>query len=225
MKILINRLNFINRIKSHRVKTSMVGLAVWLAVFELAGVGTAWAQTSAGEQAQIPPERAGAHYPPDWVAEPPVHQDSLTVIRLLPPGETALNFTQAITIERYEAEHRSPKDFVLSRAEASRPTCDGMLVSEVKEGLVNGYKAASVRFTCTRSQRNNKSGAVALTAVAGRDALHVLSWYWLGQPVAANQLVPVPPQIVQQWDAFERSIIVCDTRFVEHPCPAARATK
>lgn len=211
------------RIFINRAKMYMVGLAVGVASVGLACVGTALAEPSSAEQAQIPPERAGAHYPADWVAQPPVHQDSLTVIRLLPPGQTALDFTQAITIERYEAEHRSPKDFVLSRAEASRPTCDGMLISEVKEGLVNGYKAASLRFTCTHSQRNNKSGAVAVTAVAGRDALHVLSWYWLGAPVAANQLVPVPPQIVQQWDAFEHSIIVCDTRYVEHPCPVRAA--
>jgi hypothetical protein len=197
------------------MKTLMIGIAVGSLVW---GAAVARADSGAGV-GQVPAERAMARYPADWVAQPPVRQEQLTVIRLLPPGQTAQDFSQAITVERYESEHRSPKDFVLSRAEASRGTCDGMLAGEVVEGVINGYKAASLRFTCTRSQRNNKSGAVSLTAIAGRDALHVISWFWLGAPVAANQLVPVPPQTVAQWDAFTKTILVCDTRDSTHPCP------
>ncbi len=184
----------------------------------LAG-GSAMAQSASGGGGAIPDERAMARYPANWVAQAPVHQDQLTVVRLLPPGQTPQDFNQAITVERYETVHQSPKDFLLSRADSSRSTCDGMLVGDVTESMINGYKSASLRFTCTRSHRNNKSGAVSLTAVAGRDALHVISWYWLGDPVAANQLVPIPPQTVTQWDAFAKTITVCNVNDSRHPCP------
>lgn len=200
------------------MKTFLSGLLIgWLAC------GAAWAQGAAGGPVGvIPDERAMARYPANWVAQPPVHKEQLTVVRLLPPGQSPQDFTQAITIERYEAMHQSPKEFLLSRADSSRSTCDGMLAGDVVEGTVNGYKSASLRFTCTRSHRNNKSGAVSLTAVAGRDALHVISWYWLGDPVSANQIVPVPAQTVSEWDAFAKTIIVCNINDSSHPCPGRK---
>ena len=189
--------------------TPMLFAAVLIGI----GTGPAAAQTA-------PPERAEARYPAQWIAQPPVHQDNVTVVRLLPPGQSPQSFSEAVMIERYEAEHRPPKEHVLSRAEATRRSCDGVLVSAVDETPVNGYKAASVRFTCTRSQRNGMSGAMLVTAVEGRDALHVISRLWIGPPVASNQLVPVPKQTVDEWDAFQRTITVCDIRDSRHPCPA-----
>ena len=166
-----------------------------------------------------PPERAQARYPAGWVAGTPFHEGNITVVRLLPPGQSDKDFVEAILIERYEAERRPAKEHVLSRAEATRRSCDGVLVSQVNESQINGYAAAQIRFTCTRSQRNGKSGAMMVIAIEGRDALHVISRFWVGQGVAANQLVPVPQQTIAEWDAFAQTVTVCDTRDSKHPCP------
>ena len=174
--------------------------------------GAASAQTA-------PPEHVMARYPAQWVAQAPIRQDRLTVVRLLPPGQTPQDYNEAIIIERYDEEHQAPKDYVLSRAEASRRSCDGMLAGAVDETPINGYKAASIQFTCTKSHRNAKSGVMMVIAIAGRDALHVLSRVWIGPPVAANQLAPIPDQTVAEWSAFARTITLCDSRDAKHPCP------
>jgi hypothetical protein len=96
-----------------------------------------------------------------------------------------------------------------------------MLSSSVDETPVNGYKAASIQFTCTKSHRNGKSGVMFVVAIAGRDALHVVSRVWLGPPVAANQLVPIPDTTLSEWAAFIRTITLCDSRDAQHPCPTS----
>ena len=58
-----------------------------------------------------------------------------------------------------------------------------------------------------------------VVAMAGRDALHVLSRVWVGPPVAANELVPVPGPTIAEWMAFAKTVKLCDIRDVQHPCP------
>jgi len=176
----------------------------------------AWAQNT-------PPEHVLARYPAQWVAQAPVRQDKLTVLQMLPPGQTPQDYTESIILERYDEEHQAPKEYVTSRAEASRRACDGMLSSTVDESPVNAYKAASIQFTCTKSHRNGKSGVMFVIALAGRDALHVISRVWTGPPVAANQMVPIPDTTLAEWAAFVKTITLCDTRDVQHPCPVRAA--
>jgi len=182
-------------------------------VFCLLAASPLWAQTP-------PPEHVMARYPAQWIAQSPLHQDKLTAVQILPPGQTPRDYTDAVIIERYEEDHLAPKDFVMAQADSSRRSCDGMLTSNVDETPVNGYKAASVQFTCTKSHRNGKSGVRFVIAIAGRDALHAVSRIWIGPPVSANQLVPIPETTLAEWGAFVKTITLCDTRDVKHPCPA-----
>ena len=174
-------------------------------------------------RAEAPPEHVMARYPAQWVAQPIMRQDKLTVQQILPPGQTSKDYTDAVILERYEEDHQAPKEHVMSRAEASRRSCDGVLSSTVDESPVNGYKAASIQFTCTKSHRNGKSGVMFVVAIAGRDALHVVSRVWLGPAVPANQLVPIPNTTLAEWAAFVRTITLCDSRDAQHPCPASPA--
>lgn len=167
----------------------------------------------------VPPEHIIARYPAQWVAQAPVSEGKLSVQRFLPSGQTPKDYNQAIIVERYVEEHQAPKEHVLSRAEASRRSCDGVLSSAVDETPINGYKAASIQFSCTKSHRNGKSGVMLVIAIAGRDALHVISLVWLGPPVAVNQLAPIPDHTVAEWSAFAQTITLCDSRDNKHPCP------
>ena len=190
---------------------------ILLAALTLLFICPAWAQTS-------PPEHVLARYPAQWVAQAPVRQDKLTVLQMLPAGQSPQDYMESIILERYDEEHQAPKEYVTSRAEASRRSCDGMLSSTVDESPINGYKAASIQFTCTKSHRNGKSGVMFVIAIAGRDALHVVSRVWIGPPVPANQMVPIPDTTLAEWAAFVRTITLCDTRDVQHPCPVRPAT-
>ena len=171
-----------------------------------------------------PPEHLMARYPAQWVAQQPTVDERLTVQRLLPPGQSPKDYNEAVVIERYDQDHTPPKEFIQARANDSRQNCDGTLSGQIDETLVNGYKSASIIYTCSKSHRNGKSGEVMVIAISGRDALHVISRVWIGPAVPANQLPPIPEQVTKEWTAFSSTVLLCDTRpNNNHPCPVSTA--
>jgi hypothetical protein len=163
-------------------------------------------------------------FPPQgWVPQPPIHEGNAVVRRLLPPGVDPAQVSEAINVERYDQATQTPKQFVGALVDASRKSCEGLQVGPLDEKPINGYKAASLRFACTKSSRTGKSGLMMVIAVAGKDALHVVQRMWLGQPVGANDPVPVPDAVIGAWDAFAARVTLCDAGDAKHPCPPAAA--
>ena len=198
-------------------KTCLFAAAVVVVAASPALTRPALAQSApAGESFIISP-------PQGWVPQPPLHEGNVTVRRLLPPGSTSGQITEAINVERYEQSTQTPKQFVGALVAASRKNCQGLQVGPLDEHPINGYKAASLRFACTKSSRTGKSGLMMVIAVAGKDSLHVVQRMWLGQPVGANDPVPVPDTVIGSWDAFAARVTLCDAGDSKHPCPAPEA--
>ncbi|HIJ63525.1 MAG TPA: hypothetical protein HPQ04_12600 [Rhodospirillaceae bacterium] len=169
--------------------------------------------------AQSAPEHLIVPPPKDWVPLPINKQANLTVVQMLPAGESPQAFHESIVVQRQDGEKKTPKDYVLSVVAGSKANCEGIITSPISERPVNGYKAAEVRFACTKSSRTGKSGLMMVKAIAGNDALHVVQRIWLGAPVAPNQPVPVPDAVIDAWDAFDAFIVLCDSRDSKHACP------
>lgn len=171
----------------------------------------------------VSPARAGEEpfiVPPEgWQPLPLVKERNLTVARMLPPGATSEHFDEAINVERYDEYARSPKEYVLGAVEKLKQSCEGVQVSPVDDKPINNYQAASLRIACTKSIRTGHSGLMMITAIAGKHALYVTKRIWFGPPVAPNEAVPVPQQMVAAWDAFAGTINLCDTGDSNHPCP------
>lgn len=164
-----------------------------------------------------------AHYPKDWQALPINRQGNLTVVQLLPDGQSPKDYVESIIVQRRDHDRQAPKELAMGIVTASRAHCDGVMVSPVDEAPVNGYAAAEVRFACTRSSRNGKSGLMEVKVIAGNDALHVIQRVWFGPPVGATQPVPVPESTISAWDAFDRTVVLCDPADPKHPCPRDEA--
>ncbi len=175
--------------------------------------------------AESPPERLIAHYPTDWKPQPAVAQGPMTVVQLLPPNASPQAFDEAIVVQRIDGSKESPKALVSAQIDGSRKNCEGLQVGPLDEAAINGYKAATVRFACTKSTRTGKSGLMMVVAVAGKDAVHVIQRMWLGAPVGANEPVPVPDTVIAAWDVFAAGVTVCDTRDPKHPCPSDKPKK
>ena len=178
----------------------------------------AWAQ-SAAPQPGAEAEHLIAQYPPGWQALPVNRQSNLTVVQLLPPGEDSQNYTESVVVQRQDGEKRTPKDMIGSIIQTSRANCEGIVVGQIHENAINGYRAADVRFACTKSTRTGKSGLMMVKAISGKDALHVIQRIWRGTPVSPTQPIPVPESTIALWDAFEATIVLCDPRDSKHPCP------
>jgi len=174
---------------------------------------------SSGAFAQSAPAHLIVPPPKDWVALPITKQGNLTVVQMLPAGESPQDFRESIVVQRQDGEKKTPKDYVMSVVNGSKAHCEGIITSPISERPVNGYKAAEVRFACTKSSRTGKSGLMMVKAIAGNDALHVVQRIWLGAPVAPNQPVPVPDTVIDSWDAFDAFVVLCDSRDAKHGCP------
>jgi len=169
--------------------------------------------------AQSAPEHLIVPPPQGWVALPLNKQGNLTVVQMLPGGATPQDYQESIIIQRQDGEKKAPKDFVLGVVEGSKAHCESIVTSPVEERPVNGYKAAEIRFACSKSSRTGKSGLMMVKAISGKDALHVVQRVWLGAPVPPNQAVPVPDAIIEAWDAFDAFVVLCDSRDAKHSCP------
>lgn len=192
-------------------------------LFAAALLATAAAASPAPAQTAPEGEHLIAHYPKDWQALPINRKGSLTVVQLLPAGQLPQDYVESIIVQRREGDRQSPKDLAMGIVSGSRSHCDGVVVSPVDETPINGYPAAEVRFACTKSSRNGKSGVMEIKAIAGKDAMHVIQRVWFGPPVGSNQPVPVPETTISAWDAFDHTVTVCDPTDPAHPCPQAEA--
>ena len=192
-------------------------------LFAAATLALAGAASPAPAQTAPEGEHLIARYPKGWEALPINRQGNLTVVQLLPPGQSPRDYVESIIVQRREGDAQSPRDLVMGIVQGSRGHCEGVVVSPVDEVPVNGYHAAEVRFACTKSSRNGKSGLMEIKAIGGKTAMHVIQRVWFGAPVGANQPVPVPEATINAWDAFDRTVTVCDAADPEHPCPKAEA--
>lgn len=174
-------------------------------------------------QSANPGEQLIAPYPSSWQRFPLDSKNpNVQMIRLLPPGETPDQFSEAIVVERFIGSQQTAKDFVGTMLDLGKKTCEGFLAAPATETVINGYHAEVARYGCTKGAHTGKSGVIMVLAVNGRDALHVIQSMWLGQPVAATQPIPIPDDVIRRWDVFASHVVLCDTRDPKHPCPAAQ---
>jgi len=169
------------------------------------------AEAPAGEQFRTP-TLAG------WQTQQPVKQGNITMVTMIPPGATPQDATEAVRVMREEGSKHTPKEFVDEAIATNRKNCEGLQVGPIDEAPINGYKAASIRLACTKSAHNGKSGLLGITAIAGKDALHVQQLIWFGPAVGANQAVPVPNDTIKAWDVMMGNTFLCDSRDAKHPC-------
>ena len=171
--------------------------------------------------AQSTGEHLLAVYPSDWHYAPLASRNpNVQMTRLLPPGQSPQNYSEAIVVERYSGSSQSAQDFVGTLIQVGRQDCAGFTGDPAKEANLNGYTAVVARYGCTRGTRTGKSGMTMVIAISGNEALHVIQTMWLGPPVAANQAVPIPDEVLHRWKTLASHVVLCDSRDPNHPCPA-----
>lgn len=165
-------------------------------------------------------ERLLVNPPPGWTASPLTTKGPVRASQLFPAGQSAKDYVEKIILMRDASPGApAPKQFVNQLVQAAKNGCDGTQIGNLDENPVNGYVAADIRLACTKGRQTGKSGLMLIAAIRGKDALYTVQRMWLGPPVAPNQAVPVPNQVLAEWSVFTRSITVCDPRSAEHPCP------
>lgn len=171
----------------------------------------AFAQSPQGELLLINP-------PSDWTALPTQKNETMSLTRMLPPGQTEADWSEMITVQIYPGSDITPRNFVENVISYSRANCEAAGAGSVNESLVNNYPFAAVSVTCTKGNTSGKGSVVMVQSLRGRDALYVVQHQWRGPAFNRGEAPAIPKTIVQGWREFGMGL--CDTRAPErHPCP------
>ncbi|MBI5165550.1 MAG: hypothetical protein HY985_16805 [Magnetospirillum sp.] len=167
-------------------------------------------------------EKLLSNPPAGWQTYPADVKGATVTAMMLPPGATPDNWSEAISIQRTEGKGPSPKEFITAAVEQSKASCEGLQVGPPDARPINGYEAGSVRIACTKGVQSGKSGLKMVKAIRGKNALYVVQRMWKGAPVAANQALPVPQSVLNDWNFYEGTVVLCDAGDAKHPCPKAK---
>lgn len=156
--------------------------------------------------------------PPSWTALPTQKNDTMSLTRLLPPGQSEADWSEMITVQIYPGSDNTPRAFIENVISYSRANCEAAGAGSVNETLVNNYPFAAVSVTCTQGKASGKGSVVMVQSIRGRDALYVVQHQWRGPAFGKSESPPIPAEIVQGWREFGMGL--CDTRApARHPCP------
>lgn len=170
-------------------------------------------QGPAGERLLMAP-------PAGWQSVPVQKTDKVAITRLYPPGQSEKQWSEMITVQIYPGAGQSPREFIENVIQFSRANCEAAGPGPVTEATINNYPAAIVSVACTKGKQSGMGNMVLVTAIKGREALYAIQRQWRGAPFAANEKPDMPPEMIQAWNNFPRSVGLCDTREPQrHPCP------
>ena len=166
-----------------------------------------------------PGERLLMLPPAGWKPVQLSNSEKMVVTRLYPPGQDEKNWTEIVTVQIYPRSSQSARQFAESIVQYSRDACVAAGPGPVTERPVNGYPMASVPVACSKGKSSGHGGFVLAMAIQGKDALYAVQRQWRGPPINQGESPAFPPDMLKTWDAFAKTVGLCDTRDSRHPCP------
>lgn len=174
---------------------------------------------SARAQEQAPGERLYVAPPKGWTLAFHQRKGVIEVTELVPPGQTAGEWTEMLTVQMMDGPAKgTPAELLKERAELIREGCDDVGAGPPATAQENGYDTALRAVACTRSKQWGKGELTLFKALAGKDRSYIVSRSWRGEPFAKDNL-PVPSELTKEWLAFMQRVVLCDTRDPLHRCP------
>lgn len=187
-------------------------------VLALAVPAAAWSQFSGASSS----EKFVVPLPPGWKLGYSVSRPGLEMLEYVPRGQSVEAWRDMITSQVFPDLGNVPLEGYLERiAMAARPLCEGLSVTPVATGTVNGYPAASMTQFCPRYSQTGKGEITLFKVIQGRSGLYVAQRAWRGRPFTRDG-IPVPMDTYADWTNFLDQVSLCDARDPAHPCPVPR---
>jgi hypothetical protein len=174
------------------------------------------AEQQTGEQLFILP-------PNGWAVGYHDTKGNIDVTEVLPPGQTLKNWTEMLTVQVVGgAPTKSPQDLLKDQLEIVKNACEDIGAGQVSLAVENGYETAMRAVACPKSKQWGDGELSLYKMIGGHDRVYVVWRSWRG-PSFDKEHLPVPVEITNEWLAFMRQVLVCDTRDPRHPCPSPAA--
>jgi hypothetical protein len=133
------------------------------------------------------------------------------ITEMVPQNETVKNWTEMLTVQIFFHSKQAPQAFRERVAQGWVKSCKGGSAHKIAQGLENGYPFAVWMLACPRNAQTGKPEWTWFKAIQGNDSFYVVQ--------KAFKFEPARLQIVE-WTRYLKGVKVCDTRGIEHRCPA-----
>ena len=138
-------------------------------------------------------------------------QGNMVLTEMVPRAETAKNWTEMLTTQIFLGmKNATPEQFQVQMAKSWLAACKGGEIASITKGEENGYAFSIWLQTCPLNQSTGKPENTWFKAIKGNDSFYLVQ--------KAFKFAPSKEQVTQ-WMRYFRSIMVCDTRLADRPCP------
>lgn len=180
-----------------------------LRVATLAGLVLCAAGSAA--QAQLKDENLLAAMPAGFKVATHQERDRIVFQEWIPANETLADWSEIVTVQIVLG--RGDVDggkYLAGIRQGWLKACPETRPNEIAGGKANGYAIWTLMLQCPRLAATGKPETTLFRSFAGRDSFYSVQRSARAMPDAAQ---------LARMTAYIESVIVCDTRSVEHPCP------
>lgn len=138
-------------------------------------------------------------------------QGNMIMTEMVPQSESVKNWSEMITTQIFLGlKNATPENFQAYMQKTWGDSCKGAEVASVTKGEENGYPFSIWIQSCPLNQSTGKPEKTWFKAIKGNDSFYVVQ--------KAFKFDPSNEQVTQ-WMKYFRSVMVCDTRLTDRPCP------
>ena len=139
----------------------------------------------------------------------------------VPEGETVDNWTTMVTTQIFfKMAQTTPPEFLQGMAHRCGVACPNAMLDTFLPNMPkpagmysaqsNGYPISMMFLRCPENPQTHKPENTLVRAIQGKDSFYVVQY--------AFKFEPTQPQIGEAMD-YLKTVIACDTRTTDHPCP------
>lgn len=129
----------------------------------------------------------------------------------VPTAETVDDWSRMVTVQIFhDAKNADPDGFAGNLAKGWTSACPGGAAQKSTAGVENGYPFALWAYSCPLNPETNKPENMFLKVTSGADALYSVQYAYRRE---------ASKELVQPAIDYLKTVVVCDTRRDDRPCP------
>ncbi|MFZ5790532.1 MAG: hypothetical protein ACOY3L_07525 [Pseudomonadota bacterium] len=161
--------------------------------------------------------------PSGWTQGWQQSEPDRSTVEYVPPGETAQNWTEMVTIQEYRGAQVDPLTYLDKLIEKFGAGCQAARHMGPRAGEENGYKAAVAYMECKGPDPATAEPGVtlkniefmAVKAIQGREGLHLVERAWHADDIAQH---PLNQPGAADWVSVVRDAELCDMKDLTQTC-------
>lgn len=133
------------------------------------------------------------------------------MVEYVPTAETVDDWTKMVTVQVFhDTSNADPETFAARVGDAWKSSCTGGEATKLATGAENGYPIAVWAYSCTLNPETSKPESMWLKVTSGGDALYSVQYAYR---LEATEELATPAL------DYLHTVMVCDTRRTDRPCP------